>query len=105
MANSTQVQNLDKIFASYKNTVEKVRLVSKPSDYSDRCGLAHYIILQLYQAGARNFVLLNEPPMDLAPNALAGLRPVISNVCPPLAKTIICSCLSGTHDYKGIMTP
>ena len=67
---------LDKIFTSYGNSIEKV---SSHYKLHPSCAVADGAI-KLYDAGARNFLLLNEPPMDLAPKALPGLRPLISDV-------------------------
>ena len=45
MANSTQNQTLDKIFASYKNTLERVRLILDPSNHLNHCAFAYHNIL------------------------------------------------------------
>ncbi len=46
MANSTQYQTLNKIFASYENTVEQVCLPSEQSYRLHCCTIAHYVSSQ-----------------------------------------------------------
>lgn len=66
---------LDKIFVSYGESIEKVcRELLQDLDIVD------FFCVKLYKAGARNFLLLDEPPMDLAPKALPGLKPLIADV-------------------------
>jgi len=36
------------------------------------------LVVQLYQAGARNFLFLNVPPMDRAPSSPAAIKPAIA---------------------------
>ena len=58
--------------------------------------------LQLYEAGARNFLLINEPPMDLAPMAEPGLKPLIADVSPPDIPLLHISCFY-TAKHRGFL--